>query len=361
MLDTALVTAVAALGLTTLALLAAGRHPWRSRAMRLVPPLIVVASLAVMGAAPEAWVVVATGAPLGAVMPRRWYAIGAWFMGTLLVAFGLYAAYLARATLLLGAEPPSLALGLVLVLLELGAMALLAASAFEMVDALCAERLTPALPTPPERWPLVCLQVPTYNEPPELVIETIRSLVALDYPALAVQVIDNNTTDPELWRPVEAECSRLVEAGHRVSFVHLPEWPGYKAGALNWGLAHLDADVGLIGIVDADYIVDPAWLRSTVPHFTDTAVAFVQTPQDYRAWESSASPTSSRSAWSVARGVTRSSSRAPWASYGVRCSTRSVAGTSGSSPRTPRPACASWRRAIAPCTSPRRSGAASCP
>ena len=31
-------------------------------------------------------------------------------------------------------------------------------------------------------YPFVCLQVPCYNEPPEMVIETLKSLRSLDYP-----------------------------------------------------------------------------------------------------------------------------------------------------------------------------------
>jgi glycosyltransferase involved in cell wall biosynthesis len=289
MLETALLSAVIALTVTTVALLGAGHRPWSRLPVRLVAPVVVVtALLIVLRAPPETILVGAAIAVVGLLLPRNWYAAGAWFFASLLVAFVLYAIFLVRATVLLGDEPLSAGLGVVLLVLEIGAMGLLAASAFEMVDALCAPPIDPELPPRPARWPVVCLQVPTYNEPPELVVETIRSLVGLDYPALRIQVIDNNTTDEALWRPVEAECARLLTDGRWVEFVHLPEWPGYKAGALNWGLAHLAPDVEIVGIVDADYIVRPDWLQSTVPHFSDAAVAFVQTPQDYRAWETSA-------------------------------------------------------------------------
>jgi hypothetical protein len=288
MLESALLAAVTGFGVTTLLLLTAGRRPWGGLVLRLVPPVVLVAALAVLPAPPAAVLVGAALVIILLFLPRIWYAVGAWFYASLLVAFLLYASFLTRATFLLGGEPLSAGLGLILLALEMGALALLAASAFEMVDALCAPSVEPGLPNPPTRWPVVCLQVPTYNEPPELVVETIRSLVELDYPSLRIQVIDNNTTDEGLWRPVEAECRSLRAAGHRIDFVHLPEWPGYKAGALNWALDQLEGDVEVVGIVDADYIVQAGWLRETVPHFNDPAVAFVQTPQDYRAWETSA-------------------------------------------------------------------------
>ena len=288
MLETALLSAVVALTFATFALLGAGRRRWTGRLVRVAPAIVVLALLVVLGFPAGTLAVAVAVAAIAALLPRRWYAAGAWFFATLLVAFALYAIFLVRATVLLGDEPLSAALGLVLLVLEIGAMSLLASSAFEMVDGLCAPSPDPGLPRPPARWPVVCLQVPTYNEPPELVIETIRSLVELDYPALRIQVIDNNTTDETLWLPVESECAGLRADGQQVEFVHLPEWPGYKAGALNWGLAHVAPDVEILGIVDADYVVEPEWLRSTIPHFVDPAVAFVQTPQDYRAWETSA-------------------------------------------------------------------------
>lgn len=291
MLELALLSSVVALAVTTGLLLVGGRQPLPGRRWRVLAALGLVlgAAMGSLGSASPAPLGIGAAIALVTVIePGRWYAIGATFFATLVISSIVYAAYLARATLLIASDPLSLAVGLVLLVLELGVMALILGSAFEMIDALCSRSDEPPLPAPPDRWPIVCLQVPTYNEPPELVIETVRSLVAIAYPGVRIQIIDNNTTDEALWRPVEAECQRLCEAGHRVDFVHLPEWPGYKGGALNWGREHLSADVEIVGVVDADYIVEPEWLRATVPHFADPSVAFVQTPQDYRAWETSA-------------------------------------------------------------------------
>ena len=56
--------------------------------------------------------------------------------------------------------------------------------------------------------PRVSIHVPTYNEPPQMVIETLNALARLDYDNYEVIVLDNNTPDPEAWRPVEAHCQR---------------------------------------------------------------------------------------------------------------------------------------------------------
>ncbi len=291
MLDLALATSFAVLATTTLLLLTNGQRPLPGLGWRLVVAELVGFE-ALIG-----WLLGRSIAPLevgaaivviACLFPGRWYAIGAMFFASLLSTTVLYAIYLAQATVLLTNGLISLTLGLVLLGIEYGAMVLIIGTAFEMIDSICSLPTRPPAPPPLKRWPVVCLQVPTYNEPPELVIETIHSLIALDYPALRVQVIDNNTSDESLWRPVADECEDLRRQGYWVEFTHLPKWPGYKAGALNWGRDHFPPEVEILGIIDADYVVRPDWLRKLVPYFGDPKVAFVQSPQDYRAWEGSA-------------------------------------------------------------------------
>src|SRR4029453_4519060 len=94
-----------------------------------------------------------------------------------------------------------------------------------------------------------------------------------------VLVIDNNTKDPALWQPVEAHCRRL---GPSFRFFHLENWPGAKAGGLNFALPKTARDVEVIGVVDADYIADSAFLIRLISHFDDPRMGFVQTPHDYR-------------------------------------------------------------------------------
>src|SRR5437879_12530646 len=86
---------------------------------------------------------------------------------------------------------------------------------------------------------------------------------------------------PAIWNAYKAECVSLCP---RFQFMHLENWPGYKAGALNEATRRLLDDLAIIGVVDSDYVVQPNCLRSTVGHFADPKVAFVQTPQNYRDW-----------------------------------------------------------------------------
>jgi cellulose synthase/poly-beta-1,6-N-acetylglucosamine synthase-like glycosyltransferase len=132
----------------------------------------------------------------------------------------------------------------------------------------------------PTIWPGCCFQVATHQEPLELLAIVIRRLMQQEYPGpWMVQIVDNNTSDPSLWKPLQTLCQELGERGQ---FLHLDPWPGFKAGALNEGTRHLPDWVSLIAVIDADYLVNEHFLSATVRHFADPTVSFVQTPQSYR-------------------------------------------------------------------------------
>lgn len=157
---------------------------------------------------------------------------------------------------------------------------------YENVEVLCRRRWQrphAALPgLPAGRVPRVSIHVPAHAEPPEMVIETLDALAGLDYPAYEVLVIDNNTSDESLWRPVEEHCRIL---GPRFRFVHVEGLEGAKAGALNLALSLTDPAAELVAVVDADYVAEPFFLSSTVGYFGDPAMGFIQSPHAYRGWE----------------------------------------------------------------------------
>ncbi len=143
-------------------------------------------------------------------------------------------------------------------------------------------RFGPREPLPAGQQPFVSVHLACCNEPPEMVIATIESLARLDYANFEVLVVDNNTKDEALWKPVEAYMAQL---GPNFRFFHLPQWPGFKAGALNFALQQTDPRAEVVGVVDADYVVEPDWLAVLVPHFADSPeVAVVQAPQAHRDW-----------------------------------------------------------------------------
>ncbi len=211
---------------------------------------------------------------------RRWSWMGAQLFATGILAAVAYLLYVAQVTYGGPRTLLYLVASTVLLLLELAALTLSASYLFEIVDAL-SRRAQSIHRADTGKLPRIALQVPAYNEPIEVVSETLKSLAEIDYPDLIVQVVDNNTPDEANWRALETLCKQL---GPRFQFIHLENWPGYKAGALNEANRRLPEDVEVVGVVDSDYVVEKDWPRAVAHHFADPKVAFVQTPQNYRDW-----------------------------------------------------------------------------
>ncbi len=136
------------------------------------------------------------------------------------------------------------------------------------------------VPDAPDGYaPKVSIHIPAYNEQPEMLKQTLDSVARLEYPNFECILVINNTPDPALWRPVEEHCKSL---GDRFKFIREDNLSGFKAGALRLALDHTAPDAEVIGILDADYVVQPDWLRDLVPLFADPRVGMVQAPQDHR-------------------------------------------------------------------------------
>jgi cellulose synthase/poly-beta-1,6-N-acetylglucosamine synthase-like glycosyltransferase len=133
----------------------------------------------------------------------------------------------------------------------------------------------PVAETSIKEWPRVTIQLPIFNEKYTLK-RLLKSVTQLDYPAgcLQIQVLDDSTDD------TTQLASQLVKAyrtrGINIEWIHRENRKGYKAGAMNEGLACASGD--LIGIFDADFVPDPDWLRKTVPYFSrDRELGCLQT------------------------------------------------------------------------------------
>jgi cellulose synthase/poly-beta-1,6-N-acetylglucosamine synthase-like glycosyltransferase len=121
--------------------------------------------------------------------------------------------------------------------------------------------------------PKVTIQVPLYNEP-YVVDRLLRALASLDYPKerFEVQVLDDSTD--ETVAIVDAGVARLQAEGIAAQVFRRDDRKGYKAGALQAGLAHSTGE--LIAIFDADFVPPAHFLKALVPHFTDPAVGLTQ-------------------------------------------------------------------------------------
>lgn len=132
------------------------------------------------------------------------------------------------------------------------------------------------LPTPLarfERLPRVTIQLPIFNE--MYVAERLVDAVArIDYPRelLEVQVLDDSTDETQAIARACVERHRA--AGLDIHYVHRTNRKGFKAGALEHGLALAKGE--FVAVFDADFVPEPDFLRRTIHFFTDPGVGMVQ-------------------------------------------------------------------------------------
>ncbi|HZS64312.1 MAG TPA: glycosyltransferase [Xanthobacteraceae bacterium] len=221
--------------------------------------------------------ILALGAPTvaqAATLALSGNVVGAWFA----IVFG----YWENHYFVPGA---AFALGLGLVLLmPLVAIALarvdeIATVAFGRKPRRLAEIASPSLVPEAAAAPKVSIHIPAYFEPPEMLKATLDSVARLNYPNFECIVVINNTPDPAFWQPIQEHCLAL---GERFKFVNEQQVAGFKAGALRLALARTAPDAEIIGVIDADYVVHPDWLKDLTPLFADSRVGLVQAPQDHR-------------------------------------------------------------------------------
>lgn len=138
------------------------------------------------------------------------------------------------------------------------------------------KRTSQAVITPPEpaEWPMVTIQLPVYNEV-YVIGRLIDACAGFDYPRdrFEIQVLDDSTD--ETVSVVAAKVAEWQAQGVNIAQIRRADRKGYKAGALQQGLAR--AKGAYICIFDADFIPPSDFLRKTIPHFQDAGVGVVQT------------------------------------------------------------------------------------
>lgn len=122
--------------------------------------------------------------------------------------------------------------------------------------------------------PTVTVQLPIYNEA-TVAARLIEATGKLDYPQakLQIQVLDDSSD--ETLRIAREAVDALVARGIDAVHVRRPNRHGYKAGALDFGLATAKGE--LVAIFDADFVPQADFLRQVVGHFQDSRVGMVQT------------------------------------------------------------------------------------
>jgi cellulose synthase/poly-beta-1,6-N-acetylglucosamine synthase-like glycosyltransferase len=122
-------------------------------------------------------------------------------------------------------------------------------------------------------WPPVTIQLPIYNEM-YVADRLIDAVCQIEYPRelLEIQVLDDSTDETR--SVAEQAVRRNASRGVDIKYLHRTDRTGYKAGALEAGLAVATGE--FVAIFDADFIPTADFLTRTVPYFTDPKVAMVQ-------------------------------------------------------------------------------------
>ena len=123
--------------------------------------------------------------------------------------------------------------------------------------------------------PHVLVQIPVYNEP--LVVErALQSAGGLDWPRdrLTIQLLDDST---DLTSDIAVHAvARLRQQGIDAQHVRRTDRSGFKAGALEAGMALCDAPFA--AVFDADFVAPSDWLRRAMAAMlANPRAAFVQT------------------------------------------------------------------------------------
>ena len=132
---------------------------------------------------------------------------------------------------------------------------------------------SPANPPPMVGFPLVTIQLPFYNER-FVAARLIEHAARLEWPKdrLEIQVLDDSADDTK--GIVDETVSRLTHEGLSIRVYRRAHRKGYKAGALQEGMAHATGE--FIAIFDADFLPQPDFLVRTVPCFADPKIGMVQ-------------------------------------------------------------------------------------
>ena len=135
------------------------------------------------------------------------------------------------------------------------------------------ERTTPRSHFAEADLPMVTIQLPMFNE--MFVAERLIDAVArVDYPRdrLEIQVLDDSTDATSTI--ARLKCDALREKGLDVAYLHRDDRAGYKAGALEAGMARAKGDFLLV--FDADFVPGPSVLRDLIDFFADPSVGMAQ-------------------------------------------------------------------------------------
>ncbi len=123
----------------------------------------------------------------------------------------------------------------------------------------------------------VAIIIPTLNEDPDMVKQTILNAKNVDYENFQVFLIDSST-DKDI-RDKTALMSRKLD----INYIYRDTLRGYKAGSINDALKSLNENFSYILILDSDHRLKSSIFKDLIPLMeNDPNLTFIQTPQYFQ-------------------------------------------------------------------------------
>ena len=127
---------------------------------------------------------------------------------------------------------------------------------------------------------LVAIIIPTLNENPDMVKETILKAKNVDYENFQVILIDSST-DNDIRDKTAIMCQKLD-----IKYIYRDNLRGYKAGSINDAIKNLNNNFKYVLILDSDHRLKSSIFKDLIPIMeNDHDLTFIQTPQYFRVSE----------------------------------------------------------------------------
>jgi cellulose synthase (UDP-forming) len=124
---------------------------------------------------------------------------------------------------------------------------------------------------------LVAIIIPTLNENPDMVKETILKAKNVDYENFQVILIDSST-DNEIRDKTAIMCHEMD-----IKYIYRDNLRGYKAGSINDAIKNLNNNFKYVLILDSDHRLKSSVFKDLIPIMeNDPDLTFIQTPQYFR-------------------------------------------------------------------------------
>jgi cellulose synthase/poly-beta-1,6-N-acetylglucosamine synthase-like glycosyltransferase len=124
--------------------------------------------------------------------------------------------------------------------------------------------------------PFISIHIPARNENPTTLIDTIKAVLNSTYQNFEIIVVINNTHDMRLVSPV----LEFVKKYPQIKCVYKQVLKGFKSGALNLALLETSMCADIVGVLDADYVIQKECLDMVVLEY-NKGFEVVQFPQSY--------------------------------------------------------------------------------